>query len=192
MVVCMRALPLLWKFREKYKHHLVLPGQFHTAMNYLGMITNHNYHGSGSAGHKWLPEECAKRRGISKALLCLKTVCEALEWLLLVSVRKRVSSSLLRLCSTSSSDRQNLDLALQDDSTLINIRHYLEYQDKVRKGHLGKTAVFWLSVTDHGRLVFMLLFSVKTNNLALFHKCKGDMAGLFFAFDGQNYSRQLY
>ncbi|KAK0148593.1 hypothetical protein N1851_011078 [Merluccius polli] len=37
----------------------------------------------------------------------------------------------------------------------------------------------------------MLQYSVKTNNLALFHKCNGDMADLFFAYDGPNYSRYL-
>jgi hypothetical protein len=107
----MRALPLLWKFREKYKHHLVLPGQFHTAMNYLGMITNHNYHGSGYGEivleAQLVTSGCLKSvlrgKAYSKALFYLKTVCVALEWLLLVSLRKRVSSSLLRLCSTSSS-----------------------------------------------------------------------------------------
>ncbi|CAM4670131.1 unnamed protein product [Leuciscus chuanchicus] len=45
--VCMEVLPLVWKVREKYKYNLVLPGQFHTAMNYLSMITNHKCHGSG-------------------------------------------------------------------------------------------------------------------------------------------------
>ena len=65
----------------------------------------------------------------------------------------------------------------------------MAYEEKVCAGHLGKTATFWLSVIDNTRLVLMLLYSVKTNNLALFHKCNGDMADLFFAYDGPNYSR---
>ena len=32
---------------------------------------------------------------------------------------------------------------------------------------------------------------MKTNNLALFHKCNSEMANLFFAFDGPNYSCYL-
>ncbi|KAK1875363.1 Protein FAM149B1, partial [Dissostichus eleginoides] len=30
-----------------------------------------------------------------------------------------------------------------------------------------------------------------TNNIQLFHKCNGEMANIFFAFDGHNYSRYL-
>ena len=37
----------------------------------------------------------------------------------------------------------------------------------------------------------MLQYSVKTNNLSLFHKCNSDMADLFFAYHGPNYSRYL-
>ncbi|KAH3820950.1 hypothetical protein DPMN_122703 [Dreissena polymorpha] len=36
---CMKALPLIWKFPERYKYHVVTPGAFHTAMNYIGMLT---------------------------------------------------------------------------------------------------------------------------------------------------------
>ena len=48
-----------------------------------------------------------------------------------------------------------------------------------------------MSIMDHSRLVFMLIFSITTNNLPLFHMCNGDMADLVFAYDGQNYSRYL-
>ncbi len=44
---CMKALPLIWKFPEKYKLHVVTPGQFHTVMNYMGMLTGHKFKGSG-------------------------------------------------------------------------------------------------------------------------------------------------
>ena len=36
----------------------------------------------------------------------------------------------------------------------------------------------------------MLIYSVKVNNLKL-NKCNGEMANLFFTFDGPNYSRYL-
>ena len=39
------------------------------------------------------------------------------------------------------------------------------------------------------KLFFMLNFAVKTNNRKLFHKCNGEMADFFFAYDGQNYCR---
>ena len=37
----------------------------------------------------------------------------------------------------------------------------------------------------------ILQYSVKTNNLSLFHKSNSGVADLFFAFDGPNYSRYL-
>ena len=57
------------------------------------------------------------------------------------------------------------------------------------EGHQGKTGMFWLSMMDHARLVFMMDFSVKTNNFELFHHCNGAMADLLFAYEGHNYSR---
>ena len=46
---CMKALPLIWKFPDKYKYHVVTPGAFHTAMNYIGMLTKKKCSGSGYA-----------------------------------------------------------------------------------------------------------------------------------------------
>ncbi|XP_033987161.1 uncharacterized protein LOC117483109 [Trematomus bernacchii] len=92
---------------------------------------------------------------------------------------------------TQSCNREHLDEALKDRSTLTLIEKYHAYEEKVLKGHLGKTAALWMSFINHCHLVFMLLHSVKTNNIQLFHKCNGEMANIFFAFDGHNYSRYL-
>ncbi|KAI4827600.1 hypothetical protein KUCAC02_030985 [Chaenocephalus aceratus] len=92
---------------------------------------------------------------------------------------------------TQSCNREHLDEALKDRSTLTLIEKYHTYEEKVLKGHLGKTAALWMSFINHCHLVFMLLHSVKTNNIQLFHKCNGEMANIFFAFDGHNYSRYL-
>ena len=85
--------------------------------------------------------------------------------------------------------QEKLDAAAQDVSTNSLIQKYDEYQNKVRNGHLGKTGQFWISFMDNAKRVFLLMHAVKTNNRRLFHKCNGEMANLFFAFDGQNYSR---
>ena len=85
-------------------------------------------------------------------------------------------------------NRENLDITLQDPSTLTILERYASYEARVRKDHLGKTATFWLSVIEHICPILMLQFSVKTNNFSLFHKCNRDMADLFFAYDGPNYS----
>lgn len=86
-------------------------------------------------------------------------------------------------------NREHLDAVLNDEPTKAIIQAYLNFQEKVRKGHLGKTGMLWMSFIDNSHVLFMLLFAVKTNNVALFHKCNSDMADLFFAYDGQNYSR---
>ena len=92
--------------------------------------------------------------------------------------------NLVRSC-----DREHLNQALNDTTTLCIIRQCKEYEDKVCQGFLEKVAVFWMSFIDHARLLFMLLFSVKVNNLPLFHRCKEEMDNLFFAYVAQNYAR---
>ncbi len=76
--------------------------------------------------------------------------------------------NLVKLCN-----RENTNLVLQDPSTLSIISNYVKFEEKVRTGLLGKTASFWFGFIDHARLILMLIYSVKTNNLKLFHKCNG-------------------
>ena len=33
--VCMKALPLVWKYPDQYSKHIIFPGPFHTKMNLL-------------------------------------------------------------------------------------------------------------------------------------------------------------
>ena len=132
-------------------------------------------------------------KAYAKALFCLKTVCEAMERLLIeqftVENNIQVTDATAILNIIKLPNRENLDDAIRDTSTIRLIEKYITYQDKVRNGHLGKTAHLWMSFINHSHLTFMLLHAVKTNNISLFHKCNGEMAGLFFAYGGQNYSR---
>ena len=200
---CMKALPIIWRFPDKFKRHVVTPGPFHTCMNYIGMLTGHKCRGSGYA--EILIESglatsgCLKNimsgKAYAKALFALKTVCEAMQRLLLEKYLAETEEvnvpfeSLVKLVTKSS--RENLDTVLADEMMQNFLHKYLAYEDKVKQGHLGKTAQFWMSVIDHYRLILMLLDSVKKNNLSLFHKCNSDMADLFFAYDGPNYSKYL-
>ena len=186
---CMKALPLIWNTPQQYTKHVVIPGPFHTGMNYIGMVTGNKCRGSGYS------DIFIKGKAYAKALFRLRTVTEAMERLLLdrfleeEDVESPDPVALLNLAQ--SCDRQNLNLALQDPSTLVTLNQFDAFQEKVRSGYLGKTAQFWMSVIDHTRLILMLQFSVRTNSLALFHKCNGDKANLFFAYDGPIYSRYL-
>ena len=198
---CMKALPLIWKFPEEYKKHVVTPGPFHTGMNYINMLTGHKCLGSGYSEilieAQLVTSGCLgsvlRGKAYAKAMFCLKTVTEAMERLLIErfiedeDIELANPVSLFNLVQTCS--RETLNIALQDPCTTTILEKYVAYEDKVQAGHLGKTAVYWLSVIKHTRLILMLQYSVKTNNLALFHKCNGDMADLFFAYDGPNYSR---
>ena len=198
---CMKALPLIWKFPEEYKKHVAIPGPFYTGMDYMGMVTGNKCRWSGYSEilieAELVTTGCLssvlKGKAYAKALFCLKTVSEAMQQLLFERFAEEenveIYNPLALLNLVQTCNRQNLDLTLQDPSTLTILERYTSYENQVRNGHLGKTATFWLSVIEHTRLILMLQYSVKTNNLPLFHKCNGDMADLFFAYDGPKYSR---
>ena len=199
---CMKALPLIWKFPEReYKMHVVTPGAFHTGMNFIGVLTGRKCRGSGYAEilieaglvTSGCLESVLQWKAYAKALFCLKTVTEAMERLLIEKfiedghVTITDPAALVNVVETC--NRENVDLALHDETTKSIFEQLIAYADKVEAGELGKTAVFWMRVICHARLLLMLLYSINTNNLALFHKCNGDMADLFFAYDSPNYSR---
>ena len=200
---CMKALPLIWKFPEEYKNHVVTLGPFHTVMNYIGMLTSHKCMGSGYSEilleSGLVTSGCLKSvlkgKAYAKALFCLKTVSEAMERLLIECFSEEenvdVTYPVALLSAAQNCSRESLNHAMHDPSTCIILDKYQAYEDKVRAGHLGKTATFWISVIDHTRLILMLLYAMKSNNFDLFHKCNGDMADLFFAYDGPNYSRYI-
>ena len=47
--VCMKALPIIWRWPDDFASHVVTIGPFHTSMNYIGMITGHKMRGSGNS-----------------------------------------------------------------------------------------------------------------------------------------------
>ena len=174
-------------------------------MNYLNMLV-HQMAGSGYSEliieANLTTSGCLKGvlngKAYSKSLWCLKIVSEAVERLLLAayiaqrdasahsSANANVVDVLIRLCNEG-----HLAEALQDDTMNEYLVDYMSFHKRVRNGELGKTGIFWMSFLDHARRVFLLLYAVKTNNFKLYHKCMGDMADLFFAFGGMNYSRYL-
>uniref|UniRef100_UPI00358E5A97 uncharacterized protein n=1 Tax=Myxine glutinosa TaxID=7769 RepID=UPI00358E5A97 len=200
--VVMKACPIVWKYGEEFSKHVILIGKFHTAMNYMGRLIGRKCLGAGYAEilieAGLATSDCLKSilsgKSYAKALFSLKVVTEALERLLFnvfleeekPDIPYETLINLIHCCTSES-----LDSTLKDPALLKLIDQFLRYQDKVRRGHLGKTGMFWLSVMDHARLVFMMDFAVKTNDFELFHHCNGAMADLFFAYDGHNYARYL-
>ena len=37
--VCMKALPVDWKYPDQYSKYIIFPGPFHTKMNCIAMLT---------------------------------------------------------------------------------------------------------------------------------------------------------
>ena len=72
----MKALPLVWKYPEKFKEHVIIPGPFHTSMNYIGMIKNHKCRGSGYG--EILLEAQLVTNGCLKSVLSRKAHSKAL------------------------------------------------------------------------------------------------------------------
>ena len=179
--VCMKALPIIWKCPEEFAQHVIMIGPFHTSMNYIGMITNHKMRGSGYTD--FLVEAqmvtsgsmkgVLKGKAYAKSLFCLKTVCEAMERLLLEIFCEEENVTIadpeVLLSLINSCNREQLQAALNDESVASMVEKYESYERKVLLGHLGKTAAFWMSFINHCHLVFMLLYSVKANDLGLFH-----------------------
>ena len=87
---CMTALPYVWRFPGRYQKHVITPGQFHTGMDYIDMITAHKCNCSGYSEilieAQLVNNGCLytvlKGKAYSNALFCLKTRCEAIERLL--------------------------------------------------------------------------------------------------------------
>ena len=193
--VCMKALPLIWTFPDKLKEHVVIPG------NFIGMLTNHKMRGSGYAEiieeTRFVTKSCLKNvlngKAFAKTLFSLKAVNEALERLLLEVFCKEEDVEIHTTCllTLTACNRSNLDTSLNDQSSIDLIQRYLEFQNRVRNGHLEKTSKFGLLFMDQFKLILMLIYAVKTHNRKLFHFCNGEMAILFFAYDGHSYSRYL-
>ena len=45
----MKEFPLVWKFLDRYKNHIILPGPLHPAMNYIGIITGYKFRGTSNS-----------------------------------------------------------------------------------------------------------------------------------------------
>ena len=88
--VCMKALPLVWKYTDQCSKHIIFLGPFHTKMNFFGMLTKKKARESGYAEifieakivTSGILVSVLSENAYSKALFNLKAVVEALERLL--------------------------------------------------------------------------------------------------------------
>ena len=127
--MCMKVLPLIWKYPSKCEKHIVSAGLFHVWMNYMNMLTGHKCKGSGYADTlvkaQLVTSVCLssilRGKAYAKALFCLKTVTEAFERLLIQqfveesNIELNASSSLLDL--TNDCNCSTLNVCLQDEAT---------------------------------------------------------------------------
>ena len=134
--VCMKTIPLVWKYPDQYSKHIIFPGPFHTKMNFVGMLNKKKARGSGYA--EILIEvklvtsgtlvSVLSGKAYAKALFNVKAVAETFERLLFevfaeendIEIPPEALLNLINACS-SSSCREQLDKALQYESvTHIN------------------------------------------------------------------------
>ena len=132
----MKALPIIWRWPDEFENHVIMIGPFHTSMNFIGMLTGHKMRGSGYT--KILSEAqlvtSGSLKGVlsgkayAKSLFCLKTVCEAMERLLMEQFAEEenitITDQAALLDMTQSCNRENLDKALNASSTLNLIKKY--------------------------------------------------------------------
>ena len=132
-------------------------------MNFIGMLT----------------KKIARGSGYAEILIEAKLVTSVT----LVFSGKKYSKALFNLndyylnCCTYFFDEENETeihpQALLNHFTNHITNKYEEFQTKVRDGHLGNTAQFWIFFMDNSKLIFLLTHAVKINNRKLFHMCNG-------------------
>ena len=143
--VCMKALPLVWKYPERYKFHVITPGAFHTGMNLIGMLTAHKCRGSGyqdillEAGlvTSGSLNSVLKGKAYNKALFCLKAVIEGLERLLIEQYIKEngeMEDTSALQCLVHSLDHDKLKDAELDQDTIALVTKYHAFQESVGGG----------------------------------------------------------
>ena len=137
------------------------------------MVTSKKFRGSGYAEillEANLTTTCClknilKGKAYAKAIYALKAVSESVQRLLfekyLEEDATNIQTPMALMKIVQECNRQKLDSVLNDPSSNQLINSYLQYEEKVRNGHLGKTAMFWFSIVDHTCLILMLQYSVK-------------------------------
>ena len=150
---CMKALPVIWQDPNNYRRHVIIPGAFHTMMNFIGMLTGHKCKGSGYAEilieAELVTSGCLgsvlSGKAFSKALFCLKTVSEALESMLFEKFLEdegvELTNPITFLNLVQYVSRENLEDSMHDASVDLIIEQYSAYEQKVRDGvsHNTKT-----------------------------------------------------
>lgn len=114
----MKALPIIWRWRNEFAKHVTLAGPFHTSMNYIGMPTNHKMLGSGYK--EILFEAQLVTSGSMKGVLTGKAYAKALFCLRILSRRKierlrRGSSERILLAGPATRKPFNYEVFLEND-----------------------------------------------------------------------------
>ena len=134
-----KALPLIRKFPNEYRKHVVSPHAFRTAMHYFGMVTGCKCRGPGYAKifieAELVTSGCLdsvlSRKACAKDLFGLKIVTEAIERLLIKkfveeeNVPVTENKDLFNLGWTCS--RGTLNITMRDSSILTILEKYVIY-----------------------------------------------------------------
>ena len=138
--VCMKALPLVWRHPDKYRKHIIVPGPFHTALNYADMLTDHKGQGSeyvevlleAGLAEKGCLKHVLSRKAFAKAIFWLKATVKALDRHLFIVFVEQTNTEIrpqALLDTILTCNRQSVDNALNGESTTRLIQVYAEFQE---------------------------------------------------------------
>ena len=136
----MKALPLVWRHPDKYRKHIIVPGPFHTALNYAGMLTDHKGQGSeyvevlleAGLAEKGCLKHILSRKAFAKAIFWLKATVKALDRHLFIVFVEQTNTEIrpqALLDTILTCNRQSVDNALNDESTNRLIQVYAKFQE---------------------------------------------------------------
>ena len=132
----------------------------------------------------------------NRALQVHKLMLEALERLLLCvfesqyirSMSKEAQNVRIQLAEKPSKEQVTLILSNAAFTALL-AADITQFKKKVREGHLGRIAQFWLNYIDWVWLILQNQRAIKEGNLDLHMASLQQMCKLFFSYDQQNYVR---
>jgi hypothetical protein len=163
LAVVMKAYAIVWEKSQTFKGCYCQSWGFHLLCSYMGalgksircsgfeeILVESGIFASGSI------ENVMSGKDYNRALRVHKLVFEALERLLLQEFESRHSDlmsdearSVLHNLARKPCI-ENVAVALDNKSCKAMLSQFLEFQEEIREGKLGKTAMFWMNYIIHG------------------------------------------
>ena len=201
-----KAMEVVWKNRQLFKHLIIMMGGFHLIMMLLGVIDTR----FSDAGLRELPiesdaiaegsiERVLNGKNYNRSLRLHKIFYEALMILLLNSFENSLSDDNAELLARQKTliEELKLDISpvgytnlLQHDDFKTWHKAFQVFVTNLREK--GSDLVkFWLSYLEICELVLNLIYATRTRNWTPYLSCIEEVIPWCFAYDHQNYAKYL-